>query len=118
MAKIIAVENMGEQHPKEIIKYNFDLTQNDAFVGTGAETIDETATWRVMESTALASDLSGSMVHATDYNATNKTVSVEIKLGVDGTTYYVAGLLEVASGRRYIVIGKLKFKNKSISVAF
>lgn len=118
MANIIARENLGEQHPSEIVKYNFDLTQNEAFVGTSPETIDESATWRIVTSSALSSDLSGVMVHATDYNNTNKTVSVELKLGTHGVTYYLAGLLEVASGRKYIVIGKLKFNNKSISVSF
>ena len=118
MANVIIRENLGEQHPSEVVQYTFDLKQNSAFVGTSAETLDENAVWRVVKSDALTTDLSSTMVNASAYNNTLKTISVEIQAGVDGSTYYVAGLVTVASDRKYIVIGKLKFENKLISVAF
>ena len=115
MANIISRESLGEQHPSEIVQYTFDLTENDAFVGSSAETLDESATWRIIKSTALTSDLSSTMVHSTAYSNTNKTISVKIKLGTTGSVYYLACLLEVASGSKYVVIGKLKFTDKSVA---
>lgn len=118
MSNVIRREDLGEQHPSEVVQYTFDLRHNSAFVGTSAETLDENATWRVVDSTDLTTSLHSTMVAASAYDNTAKTISVTLQSGTNGRTYYVAGLVQVASDRKYMVLGKVRFDNKDMSVSF
>lgn len=118
MSNVIVAIPLGKQHPNEIVKYTFELSNVSAFTGTNPETLTASASWKVVTTSDTDSDLSATMVHATDYsNTTNqKSVSVEIKNGTDGTSYYVVGLLTVSSGRKYFVAGKLTFTDIGIDI--
>jgi len=117
-SNIIEIKDLGEKHPSEIIKFWFDLTGNTAFQGSSAETIDENATWRVVTTSDTSTDLSSSMVNTSDYDNTLKRIAVEIQAGTDGISYYVIGLLQVASDRKYVVAGKLLVTDHGIDVSF
>lgn len=116
MANKVKISDLGEKEQAERLKFWFDLTGDSAFVGTGAETIDENAAWYVTTTDARSVNIP-SLVAAYDYDNTNKKIAVELAVGgTVGTSYYVKGLLIVASDRRYVVVGRFTVVQKGATV--
>ncbi len=113
----MAVFTLPPKHPEEIISYTFNLLPDK---GLAAETLTQAATYYVFDSSAAITDannLASSMIYATAYDNTNKTITADVQDGEDGKTYFLVAKLTVSSARIYVKIGRFRVEDDSITAS-
>jgi len=113
----LTITDLEDKHPNEIVPYELSLRKNSAFMKQG-EVLDQDASWYVYDTDDLTTNLSGTMVYAYDYDATNHVLKADIQGGTNGQIYYLVGLATIsATGRKYVVIGRFRVTNKGVAIA-
>lgn len=110
--------SLPKKHPKECISYTFNLLPDK---GLAAETLTQAATYYVFDDSAAITDsnnLASSMIAATAYDNTNKTITADVQGGTDGKSYYLVAKITVAATPRiYVKIGRFQVEDENITAS-